>query len=375
MALGFGVLAPTIPQFALEFGVSTFWASSLISIVAITRILGAPFIGWLMSRVGERHTFTIGMLVSALSTGACAIAMNFPQLLIYRGITGFGSVATTIATTALIIKLSPVEQRGRVASLNAAGFMSGALVGPLLGAVLVPLGLRAPFVFHFAMVLVAMVIVWLALRKSTIISFDRSHGEEQVTLTTRQALRIPQFQALLLTSFAFNWAIYGVRNALVPIFAIAAISSDPATAAWVLAAFSLGNTLFILPAGRWNDTIGRKPMLITGLVMATIGYILFPMVTNLWIALAIMVFAGIGAALNNPGQQATLADIIGTKNAGGLISFFSIIGDLGMAAGPLIAGALVDVAGFGWAFGVTAALMGVSAIWWTFVPDSRKLAR
>lgn len=373
MALGFGVLAPTIPQFALEFGVSTFWASSLISIVAITRIIGAPFIGWLMSRIGERHTFTVGMLVSALSTGACAIAMNFPQLLVFRGITGFGSVATTIATTALIIKLSPVESRGRVASLNAAGFMSGALVGPLLGAVLVPLGLRAPFVFHFTMVLIAMVIVWLALRRSTVITFDRTQSHA-VTFTTREALRIPQFRSLLLTSFSFNWAIYGVRNALVPIFAIAAISSNPSTAAWVLAAFSLGNTLFILPAGRWNDTIGRKPLLITGLAMATIGYAVFPAVTNLWLALGIMVFAGIGAALTNPGQQAVLADIVGTKSAGGLISFFSIVGDLGMAAGPLVAGALVDLAGFGWAFGVTAALLGASAIWWLFVPDSRKLA-
>lgn len=372
MSLGFGVLAPAIPQFALEFGVTNFWASSLISVVALTRVIGAPVGGWMLTRFGEIATFAFGMSVSALSTAACAIAANFPQLLIFRGISGFGSVATTIATMALIIRLSPPASRGRVSSLNAAGFMSGALLGPLFGAVLVPFGLRAPFVFNAIMVTAALAVVWFAMRKSTLKKLGRA-DENYEPFTVRESLRIPQFRSLLLSAFVFNWATYGVRNSVVPLFAIAAISTDPATAAWVLAAFALGNTLFIIPAGRWSDTIGRKPMLIWGMLLGAVGYIIFPSTTNLWIALALMVLAGVGAALANPGQQAVLADVVGSRSGGSVISFYSIFGDIGMVAGPLIAGAIADLAGFGWAFSVTAALMVLSALAWLGVADSRKL--
>lgn len=371
MSLGFGVLAPTIPQFALEFGVSNFWASSLISVVAVTRVIGAPLSGWYLSRFGERATFAAGMWISALSTLACAVAVNFPQLLIFRGISGFGSVATTIATMALIIRLSPPEARGRVSSLNAAGFMSGALVGPVFGAFLVPLGLRAPFFFHAATVLAALAVVWLAMRRSTLKKLGSADPQHR-KLSVREALGISQFRTVLVTAFAFSWTVYGVRNSVVPLFAIAAISSDPASAAWVLAAFALGNTLFIIPAGRWNDTVGRKQMLMAGMLIVGIGFFVLPFATNYPVALAVMVFAGIGAAFANPGQQAVLADIVGSRNGSSVISFYSIVGDLGMTAGPLIAGAIADAVGFDWAFSITAVLAVIAAVAWAFVPDTRR---
>jgi MFS family permease len=49
--------------------------------------------------------------------------------------------------------------------------------------------------------------------------------------------------------------------------------------------------------------------------------------------------------------------------------------DLGGVLGPLVAGALVDLAGFGWAFGITAALLLVAMLAWLLVPDSRRLAQ
>ncbi|WP_244302835.1 hypothetical protein [Leucobacter coleopterorum] len=42
VALGYGIVAPAIPQFALEFGVSSFAASAIVSAFALMRLLSAP---------------------------------------------------------------------------------------------------------------------------------------------------------------------------------------------------------------------------------------------------------------------------------------------------------------------------------------------
>jgi len=55
------------------------------------------------------------------------------------------------------------------------------------------------------------------------------------------------------------------------------------------------------------------------------------------------------------------------------VAGYSMASDLGGVLGPLIAGALLDAAGFGWAFSVTAALLAAATLTWALVPDSRKL--
>lgn len=80
VALGYGVVAPVLPQLAASFDVSFTAASLIISAFAAMRLIFAPFAGWLVNRFGERTTYTIGLLIVAASTGACAIAATYGQL-------------------------------------------------------------------------------------------------------------------------------------------------------------------------------------------------------------------------------------------------------------------------------------------------------
>ena len=54
VALGYGIVAPALPAFARQFGVSTAAAASVISAFALMRILGALPAGRLADRVGAR---------------------------------------------------------------------------------------------------------------------------------------------------------------------------------------------------------------------------------------------------------------------------------------------------------------------------------
>lgn len=372
VALGYGVVAPAIPQFALEFGVSNFAASAIVSAFALMRLVGAPLAGLVIDRIGERRSYTIGILIVALSTGAAAFAMNYPQFLVLRGAGGLGSALFTISATALIAKVSPVEARGRVASLNAAGFLLGGLLGPVLGGVVAVFGLRAPFVFYFFTLVVAAVTVMIALRGSFVAGTRATTGGAPTTdeLRLAAAMRVPQFRTLLFSVFGFGWASFGVRISLIPILVAVGFGGDATAAAWILGAYAAGNAALIFPSGRWNDTVGRKPMIVLGLGVLAVSYLAIAAAPSLWLLAAVMLVAGAGSALVNPGQQAVLADVLAKRRSGQVVAASSMAGDLGGVLGPAIAGLVVDFAGFDWAFGLTAALLAAGAIAWAFTPDS-----
>lgn len=380
VALGYGVVAPAIPQFALEFGVSNFAASAIVSAFALMRLVSAPLAGWAVARMGERRTYTVGILIVAVSTGAAALAANYPQFVLLRGAGGIGSTLFTVAATALLAKVSPVESRGRVASLNAAGFLLGGLFGPVLGGVVAVFGLRAPFVFYFFTLLVAAAIVAIALRGSQAASApgsaeaSASASGRNTDLSLKQALGVTQFRALLFSVFSFGWASYGVRVSLIPLLVAATFGGDATMAAWILAAYAAGNAVFIFPAGRWTDTIGRKPMLVVGLSILAVAYAAMGIAPSLWVLGAIMLVAGAGSALANPGQQAVLADVLAKRRGGGPVAAYSMASDLGGVLGPALAGLVVDLAGFSWAFVVTAVLLAAAAGVWSLSRDSRSLA-
>lgn len=379
VALGYGVVAPAIPQFALEFGVSNFAASAIVSAFALMRLVSAPLAAWAVGRIGERRTYTAGILIVAVSTGAAALAANYQQFVILRGAGGIGSTLFSVAATALLAKVSPIESRGRVASLNAAGFLLGGLFGPVLGGVVAVFGLRAPFIFYFFTLLVAAAIVSIALRGSQAASApspsgasDAANGAE-TELTLKMALRGPQFRALLFSVFTFGWASFGVRVSLIPLLVTVTFGGDATVAAWILAAYAAGNATFILPSGRWTDTVGRKPILILGLAILTVSYAAMGFAPSLWVLAAIMLVAGAGSALANPGQQAVLADVLAKRRGGGPVAAYSMASDLGGVLGPALAGLVVDLAGFSWAFVLTAVLLAAAASVWSLSRDSRSL--
>ena len=386
VALGYGVVAPAIPQFALEFGVSNFAASAIVSAFALMRLVSAPLAGWAVARMGERRTYTIGILIVAVSTGAAALAANYPQFVLLRGAGGIGSTLFTVAATALLAKVSPVESRGRVASLNAAGFLLGGLFGPVLGGVVAVFGLRAPFVFYFFTLLVAAAIVAIALRGSQAAGAPGTPGakgaqggpdisaDADTDLSLKHAMLVPQFRTLLFSVFSFGWASYGVRVSLIPVLVAVTFGGDATMAAWILAAYAAGNAVFIFPAGRWTDTIGRKPMLVVGLSILAVAYAAMGIAPSMWVLGAIMLVAGAGSALANPGQQAVLADVLAKRRGGGPVAAYSMASDLGGVLGPALAGLVVDLAGFSWAFVLTAVLLAAAASVWSLSRDSRSLA-
>lgn len=374
VAVGYGVVAPVLPQLASSFGVSITAASAIVSAFAAMRLVFAPAAGWFVNKWGERPTYTIGLLIVAASTGACAIAATYGQLLVLRAAGGIGSTMFSIAATGLLIRLAPVKMRGRISSYNAASFLLGGLLGPVLGGVVAGFGLRAPFVFYFGMLLIAAALVGIALRRSTTLPSRRDRADQPVAPARLwDAIRHSQYRSALLSFFAFGWGSFGVRVATIPLFLTVGLGADAAAAGWALAAYAAGNAIFIFPSGRWADSLGRKPLLLIGYAVGGAGFAIVPLADSVVTVCIAMAVAGVGSAFIGPAQQATIADVVGKRPGGQVVATSQMVMDLGAVIGPIIVGLIVDWSGFDLAFGITAGIMALVAILWVFTKDSRVL--
>jgi MFS family permease len=108
VALGFGIVIPSIPIYAESFGVSAFAASAVISAFALMRFVSSPFAGAWTNRFGERNILAIGLGIVAVASFFAGLAQSYSHLIVLRGIGGIGSAMFTVARlSAASCSLSP----------------------------------------------------------------------------------------------------------------------------------------------------------------------------------------------------------------------------------------------------------------------------
>lgn len=363
IAVGFGLITPVLPQFAQSFNVGATLSSVVVSAFAFFRLVFAPAGGRLIGRLGERPVYLLGLLIVAVSTGATAFAQSYGQLLLYRGLGGIGSTMFTVSAVALLVRISPPSIRARVSSAYASAFLIGGVLGPVIGGLLGNLGLRVPFLVYAVALLIAASIVAVAIKPAAL---RPAEGAPVLPpLSAREAWGDSAYRAGVGSALANGWANFGVRNAILPLFATAVIGTQPWVAGMALAVFAAGNAIGLTIAGRRSDAVGRKSFIIVGLLVSGVATVVTGFATNLPLLVLVSVIAGLGAGALNPAQQASMADVIGReRNGGPALAAFQMSSDLGAIVGPIVAGFLVDAGSFRLAFAITGAITLLAVLPW-----------
>ena len=370
VALGFGILAPALPVFARTFDVTALQASAVISVFALVRFVTSPISGVMVDRWGERVVLTSGLSIVAVSSAAAGFSQSFHQLLLLRGIGGLGSSMFTVSALALLLRVVHSSQRGRAASAFQGGFLLGGVTGPAVGGLVVAWSIRAPFFVYAATLGLAAVVAVVFLAKAHLAEREQevSHGEEGKIERLREALRDRGYRAALGVSLVTGFVVFGMRASIVPLFITEGMGKSASLVGIGFLIAAACQAVLLLPAGRMADTEGRRKAMLIGTVATSIGMVLLTaadVVTNGWGTTAVaatalfllaMAIQGAAGAFLASAPAAVVGDVVGGRKGGVVVATFQMMSDLGAVLGPLIAGLLVDMFDFDWAFAAGSAL-------------------
>lgn len=373
IALGFGLIAPILPQFAKSFDVGVAAAGFIVSVFALTRLAFAPVSGRLTTALSEPPVYVGGVLVVAVSTIMCGFAQDYAQLLVFRAAGGLGSTMFTVSAMSLIARLAPPEIRGRISGYYAGSFLIGNIVGPVVGGFLAVFGYRLPFFIYGGALVVAAAIVYLSLL-GVRSSAKRGPRDTRPAMGFAAAFENPVYRAALVSGFANGWSNFGVRVALVPLFAAQAFTNGAAVAGLSLGLFAIGNAVSLTVAGRVTDRHGRRMPVLVGLSIGSVAMAGIGLTDHEVLFIVLSIIAGAGIGFMNPAQQAAVADVIGREHNGGkVMAGFQMATDAGAILGPVVAGLIADRWGFGWAFAITGLIGLAGACAWLRLKETPEL--
>ena len=372
VALGFGIVAPAIPLFAKDFGVTNFAAGAVISAFALVRFASAPMAGRFVNRFGERLILATGIGIVGVSSFLAGLSGNYTQLLVLRGVGGFGSAMFTVSSFALLLRVVSADQRGRAAGTYQTGFLLGAIAGPAFGGPLTAWSLRAPFFVYAITLLLAGTLATVFLARTALREHEVVAGTaDQPPTSLRSAARSPAYRAAVANNFAVGWAILGVRSSLVPLFVVEGLRLSPSWTGAGLVLSAVVQGLVLIPAGRLVDTRGRRRFLRAGAGFSLVAGVTLALAGSAPLFLAAMALYGTGSALLGVSSAAVVGDVIAGRG-GTPVAAFQMASDAGAFLGPLVAGALADSASFEVAFLATAAVSGLAFLTTLVMPETRR---
>lgn len=115
---------------------------------------------------------------------------------------------------------------------------------------------------------------------------------------------------------------------------------------WVVLAYLLGLTVFVVGAGRLGDAFGRRRLLLAGLAVFTAASALCGLAPTLWMLIALRAVQGLGAAVLMALSLALVGEAVPQSRMGSAMGLLGAASAIGTALGPSLGGALL--AGLGW---------------------------
>ena len=162
---------------------------------------------------------------------------------------------------------------------------------------------------------------------------------------------------------------FGIIIPLLPFYA-ESYGANALTVGLLSTSYSLMQFIFAPVWGRWSDRIGRRPIILIGLLGSCLSYLTLAVAASLALIFAARILGGIAGA-NIPTAQAYIADVTTPENRARGMGLIGAAFGLGFIFGPALGGVLTHL-------GASAPMWTASALCfanflaaWFFLPESR----
>ncbi|MET0306300.1 MAG: MFS transporter [Solirubrobacterales bacterium] len=350
----FAAIAPLLPDYVDEFGLSEGEAGILAGAYAAGTLLASLPAGFVATRAGPRRTVIGGLLLLGVSSLVFGFAGEIALLDAARFVQGVaGALIWSGALTWLITSTSP-ERRGSVIGTALGTAVAGALVGPVLGALAAEVGTEAVF---GAVLAISLLLAVIASR------FPEAGRPERQPLPQVAAALFSHPVRVATAFVAVPSLMFGVVEVLVPLRIDDLGGGHLAIAGGFVVGAGLEASLAPL-SGRYSDRAGRRTPFVIGTCICAVAMIGIAVAPTLGPVLAALIVASLGAGICFTPAMTLLseaADQSGLQQ--GLAAGLSNMAwAAGQTAGALAGGGVASATGYAVpSLGVAALLMLTSA--------------
>lgn len=131
---------------------------------------------------------------------------------------------------------------------------------------------------------------------------------------------------------------------------------------WIVLAYLLAVTTLIVAVGRLGDLLGRRRLLLAGIVLFVLASLLCALAPGLWCLLAARTLQGLAAAVMLALSMASVGDAVSKENTGSAMGLLGSMSAIGTTLGPALGGLLLASCGWRAIFLVNLPL-GLLAFW------------
>jgi MFS family permease len=347
------MIYPLLPLFLSQvLGSSMLFIGLIEGLAESTASILKIFSGWFSDKLGKRKLLVVlGYGISSLSKPILsAVAVGW-HVLFLRFADRFGKGVRTSPRDALIADSTPQEHRGLSYGFHRALDSAGAVIGPLLAFLFLPLvneNYRILFLIASVPAVLAVLILILFVKER------RETGKDVSSLAKLKLSHFgPKFKIFILAVTIFS---LGNSSDAFLFLRAKGLGMDLVHIPLLWLVMHLVYALVSSPAGALSDKIGRKNLIFSGLFIYVLVYLGFAFAAHssqVWLLFAIY---GFYYGLAEGAMRAYVADLVVTERRATAFGIYH--GAVGVTALPasLLFGWLWHTAGVSVAFGFGAML-------------------
>ncbi len=341
-----------IPYLHLVKGLSLVEAGFIASAPLVGTMLTLIAWGWIVDRVGERTSMTIGLALLTAASTAAAMSTSYVWIGIFLLLGGMGGACTNSASGRVVVGWFPPERRGTAMGIRQTASPLGVGLAVLIVPNLVDAqGLRATLLVIAAMCCLAGLLAGAAIVDPPRPTRSEAEGLGHLVNPYTRDLRL--------------WRIHGASMLLVIpqvtvwTFALVWLIDDRGwsilDATLLVGATQLLGAASRIAAGAWSDRVGNRlgPMR-TVAVAAAASMLSLGLLEGTTLAITLMVIASVITVADNGLAFTSVAEIGGPYWSGRAMGTQNTGQFLASAFVPPLIGAVITGHGYAWAFGLVA---------------------
>jgi MFS family permease len=303
----------------------------------VVRPLGAALFGSFGDRHGRKQVFIATIAIMGVATFAVGLLPTHAQwgwwatglLLALRLIQGLAMGGEIGGANVYLAEHAPVAQRGAATSvlqwMGGLGILASTAQIVLLQSWLsaeafASWGWRVPFLLSAVLLLLSFKARLALLESPVFTGLQSAHKVSRSPL--KDCLQDPQTRSRMWLLFigvsAGGGVLFFSSQVYTAVYLKTVVQMNPITVGWL----SVASTLCLFPltylAGAWSDRIGRRPVVLTGLLLGVVAvlpiYSLLPLLAEqLWAVFALMLVLVVAVALVTGPQTALLSELFNAR--------------------------------------------------------------